>query len=100
MALLKINFATAEEFRALPGIGEKRATLLFQLREKYGYLNKELLAVVFGGPVSQAVLNMIDFTPNVNKNVEVQYQSAEEKGSSGDDDDDVGDILDLQCRIF
>ena len=96
MALLKINFATAEEFRTLPGIGEKRATLLFQLREKYGYINEELLAVVFGGPVSKAILNMIDFTPNVSKKLEVQYQSVVEKGSSGDDDDDVGDGLDLR----
>ncbi|KAH3801187.1 hypothetical protein DPMN_154834 [Dreissena polymorpha] len=76
MALLKINFATIEEFRLLPGIGAKRATLLLQLRNKYGQLDEELFSIVFGGPVPRNVLDMVDFTPNI-QNVEVPFQTEE-----------------------
>ncbi|KAH3834122.1 hypothetical protein DPMN_107441 [Dreissena polymorpha] len=93
MALLKINFATIEEFRLLPGIGAKRATLLLQLRDKYGQLDEELFSIVFGGPVPRNVLDMLDFTPNIH-NVEVPFQTEEgEELSSYDNAPDFRNIL-------
>ena len=80
MALLKINFAAIEEFRLLPGIGAKRATLLLQLRDKYGQLDEELFSIVFGGPVPRNVLDMIDFTSYIYKML--MFHSKQRKGRS------------------
>ncbi|KAH3854622.1 hypothetical protein DPMN_097167 [Dreissena polymorpha] len=93
MALLKINFATIEEFRLLPGIGAKRATLLLQLRDKYGQLDEELFSIVNGGPVPRNVMDMVDFTPNI-QNVEVPFQTEEgEELSSYDNAPDFRNVL-------
>ncbi|KAH3737658.1 hypothetical protein DPMN_044251 [Dreissena polymorpha] len=95
MALLKINCPTVEEFRLLPGIGAKRATLLLQLRDRYGQLDEELLSIAFGGPVPRNVLDMVDFTPNiqyVKQNVEVPFQIEDWELSSYDNVSDFRNI--------
>ncbi|KAH3712676.1 hypothetical protein DPMN_072429 [Dreissena polymorpha] len=92
MALLKINFATIEEFRLLPGIGSKRVTLLLQLRAKYGQLDEELFSIVFGGPVPRNVLDVLDFTSYI-QNVDIPFQTEEgEELSSYDNAPDFRNI--------
>ncbi|KAH3814714.1 hypothetical protein DPMN_143223 [Dreissena polymorpha] len=96
MALMNINFATDEEVRLLPGIGAKRATLLLQLRDKYGQLDEQLLSIVFGGPVPRNVLDMVDFTPNI-QNVEVPFQT--EEGEELSSYDNVPDFQNIASAL-
>jgi len=42
------------ELRSLPGIGIKRASNI-RLRDKYGYISKEMFSIAVGGPINKTL---------------------------------------------
>ena len=59
---INVNTATKEDLKQIPGIGEKVAQLIIQLREIYGVVKKEALNLAVRGNLSSEALDMIDFS--------------------------------------
>jgi len=53
--------ASDSELRSLPGMGIKRASNIIRLREKYGYISKELFSIAFGGPIMKTLEDLVIF---------------------------------------
>ena len=61
---MNVNTANAEELKQIPGIGDKVAQLLIQLRDTYmyGVVKREALNLALRGNLSSEVLDLIDFS--------------------------------------
>ena len=62
---VRINFASVEELRTIPGVGEKLAGLIMSIREKSGNITPDILIALTRGRVSQKTIDDIDFSFNV-----------------------------------
>ena len=58
---INVNTANKEELKQIPGVGERVARLLIQLREVYGVI-KEALNLALLGKLPAEALEMIDFS--------------------------------------
>ncbi|KAH3854313.1 hypothetical protein DPMN_096850 [Dreissena polymorpha] len=59
---INVNTASVLELMQIPGVGEKIATLIVELRSSYGYVTKEVLHLALRGKMTSEVLAMLDFS--------------------------------------
>ena len=82
-SLVRINFATLEELREIPGVGIKTAAFLIGVRERLGNIDRQSFLDMLPLKVKSAMLDCIDFSPNkINSDF----------GDDLDSDDSDGDI--------
>ena len=62
--LVAINFATFEQLKSIPGIGEKVANTIVSVRESSGNINEQILTMLTRGKLSKETMGSIDFTSN------------------------------------
>ena len=62
--LVAINFATFEQLKSIPGIGEKVANTIVSVRDSSGNINEQILTMLTRGKLSKETMDSIDFTSN------------------------------------
>ncbi|KAH3789714.1 hypothetical protein DPMN_167901 [Dreissena polymorpha] len=59
---INVNTASVRELMQIPGVGEKIATLIVELRSSYGYVTKEVLHLALRGKMTSEVLAMLNIS--------------------------------------
>ncbi|KAH3844511.1 hypothetical protein DPMN_086769 [Dreissena polymorpha] len=59
---INVNTASVLELIQIPGVGEKIAPRIVELRSSYGYVTKEVLHLALRGKMTSEVLAMLDFS--------------------------------------
>ena len=69
-----INFCSAQELMVLPRVGKKIAKTVVKFRDFTGNITPDNIFDINKLNLSDEVLNMIDFTPNVDYDKRRQFQ--------------------------
>ena len=61
---VRVNFASPEDLRLIPGVGSRLAKNILLLRESHGNLDVELLQALMGRPLRPEIKQTLDFSRN------------------------------------
>lgn len=64
MAKIFVNFASPEELKLIPGVGNKTADAIVAIRQDHGNITPILLTGIMRKSISPEVMACLDFTPN------------------------------------
>ena len=62
--LVSINFASKDQLKSVPGIGDKVANAILSVRESSGNISEQVLHLLTRGSLTTESLQMLDFTLN------------------------------------
>ena len=62
---VRINLANPQELLELPGVGPREAETIIRFRAEHGPISdaRQLATILSAGPVSEALKELVDFTP-------------------------------------
>ena len=64
MAKIFVNFASPEELKPIPGVGNKTAGAIVAIRQDHGNITPILLTGIMRKSISPEVMDCLDFTPS------------------------------------
>ena len=89
---VRVNFASPEDLRLIPGVGSRLAKNILLLRESHGILDVELLQALMRRPLRPEIKQTLDFSRN-------QELTVVEKGRSGWYSSDEDSVEPDQVRL-